>query len=346
MKTRAKVLIIVSLMMLILPIISFADGSPKLYIDDSITIDSNNKLRLDIKMENIESANKIVALGINVKYDTSKLEFSGAEAGNDLNATLKYDDNFPDEGRFSIAILSLSGLKDNGQYYTVSFKLKDGATGNIPVDLEISEASDNNGNQIDIDTIGTIIRIDSDEIKEEKKELIPTNQVVEKFETTEVEPITSIKKIISEQANVVIKESDVLSYEVENPEIIELLDDGTIIPVQDGTSKVKLKLNGQDIGTATVEVKDGKIEKITGNEEIIQEKYDTKVNISELDGIYTDEEIKESLNKEDKAYSLSNVKRANTEEKNDNKWKIVLAIIITLFLIFIIIKKIKKGEKR
>lgn len=345
MKIQAKLLIIVSLVMLVIPVLSFADGTPKLFLEDTVKYENSDKVTLNIRMENIESAEKIVALGINVKYDASKLEFTGSKAGKDLKATIKHDQDFPEEGRFSIAIISVSGLSKDGLYYSATFRVKEGVKENIPIELEVSEATDSDGNNINIETTGTIIKLSSEQ-KEETKILEPTNQVVENFEITEIEPVTSIETVITENGNIEVREEDVLSYEVENSNVIELLDDGTIIPNQDGTSKVKLKLNGQDIGTTIVEVKDGKVVKITGEKDIISETYNTKVNIAELDNVYSEEEIKKSLKPiiEDENF-LTNTVETNTDNKNFN-WKIVLVIIIILFLMFIFIKKFNMGRKK
>ena len=340
MKKQAKILIIVSLMMLVIPVLSFATGNPKLYISNVEKYENDDKVTLNIAMDNIEASNNMVVLGINVKYDPEKLEYKSSKAGKDLESTIKYCKNITEEGRVAIAIINTDGFDKNGSYYTVTFRIKKDVTDNIPIELEVKEATDDNGNNITIETKNTLLKIYSDDIKE-KKELVPTNQKIEEFEVTKVEPVTSIETVITEKANIEIKEDDILSYEVEDSSVIELLDDGTIIPNQDGTTKVKLKLNGQDIGTTVIEVKDGKIVSITGNEEIVPEKYETKVNISELEGVYSKEEIEKSLN-----YNIEDITvKASDGEKTGIDLKIVFAIIIILFLIFIYIKNHKKERK-
>ena len=348
MKTKIYLLIIVSLVMLVFPLVSFADSTPRIYIDDQVKYEKN-KVTLNINMENIESADPIVALRIDLKYDSSKMEFAGAKAGKDLKATLKYDEDFPDENRFSIAAISLNGLENNGLYYTVSFKIKENVNENIPIELSIKEATNSDGKNIKIESSGTTIKLSDDKIEnnEETKKLEQTDQTIENFELTNIEPLTSIETIITENGNVEVREEDILSYEVENPDVVELLNDGTMIPNKDGLTKVKLKINGQDVGTATIEVKDGNITKVSGEEKIVEDVYDKKVNIAELEDVYTEEEIKSSLtsssNNENKITNNTNTVENKTK---DNNYFPIIVVIIILLLMFIFIKKIKTRRKK
>ena len=250
---KAKILIIVSLMMLVLPLFSFADSDPMMYIEN-VTQNENNNVDLNIIMENIETSRKLVALRIDVKYDPSMLEFVQSKAGKDLKATIKYDEDFPDEGRFSIAILSVGGLNKDGLYYSATFKIKEGITEDIPINLEIGEAADEDGNAINIKTQGIVIKTHSNN----EEQPLESQTQIQQEETRASEPISNIGDIVTDRI-ISTDENSELSYEVEDDSVIEVLEDGTIIPNKDGTTEVTLKFNGEDVGTATVKVKDGKL---------------------------------------------------------------------------------------
>lgn len=312
--------------MLILQTFSFAEGTPKVYIEGIEKDENSDKVNLNIIMENIESANKMVALRIDVKYDPEKLEFINSKAGKDLKATIKYDEDFPDEGRFSIAILSVGGLSKNGLYYTATFKIKDGVTKDIPIGLEIGEATDDDGHSIKIDTEGTTIKLSSDAEEPEQIEE-PIVQIINEFEVADIGPTTTIGSILTENTDISLRENDVVHYEIEDTSVIQILEDGTLVPINDGTCEVTLRIDGQEDENTKVlvEVKDGKIVKITGKETAIE-----KTNVENRL-----EPIENSVVKE---------KNANEEKANDINW---FGIIVILFWIFIfIIMFFKIGRKK
>ena len=79
-----------------------------------------------------------------------------------------------------------------------------------------------------------------------------------------MQEIETIENIITKNADIEITPEDSITYEVEDSNIAEIANNGLIIPNQEGTTKVKVSLNGQDIGTLDVVVKDGKVQKVCG----------------------------------------------------------------------------------
>lgn len=312
-------------------VFSLAASTPKVYLEDAIKYDNSENVTVSIYMKDVNT--KIVALGLDLKYDTSKLEYVSSKAGKDLKATLKLDEDFQEESRVAIGIIAMSGLKNDGLYYQITFKVKD-STSNIPLELSLREATDSDGNDIQIETQDAEIKITKEEKKEENKTLQP----IQNFEVENVEDLTSIEDIITENASIEVGAEDVITYEVEDTNIVEVLNDGTIIPNKDGTSKVKLKMNGQDIGTIEVTVKDGKIEKVTGKEEAQESNSNISQVIENSEDELTKEENNSSINEEK---NIENTIENNTQSK---LW-IIPIIIVIIILIFILIIRKKRRKK-
>lgn len=309
----------------VLSLFSVAANKPTVYLEDTIKYDNKDNVTVSIYMKDTNP--DIVTLGLDLKYDTSKLEYVNSKAGKDLKATLKLDENISEESRVAIAIISVNGLKNDGLYYQINFKVKD-ASQDIPLELSLREATDSDGNDIKIETTDGKIVISQEEVKQEEQKKV---EKIEDFEVTDVDELTSVEDIISEATKVEVGSEDVITYEVEDTSIVEILNDGTIIPNKNGSSKVRVKMNGQDIGTVEILVKDGTVEKITGKEEVSDF---TPVNNLQ-------KEKSEIINKEE--YSSSN----NLESQNKTShFYIILIVIIVIFTIVILIFINRKQRRK
>lgn len=322
------------LILIVLNVFSLAASTPKVYLEDAIKYDNSENIIVSIYMKDVNT--KIVTLGLDLKYDTSKLEYVSSKAGKDLKATLKLDENFPEESRVAIGIIAMSGLKNDGLYYQITFKVKDSSS-NIPLEISLREATDSDGNDIQVDMQGAEIKITKEEVKQEERKNI---EPIQDFEIENVEDLTSIEDIITENASIEIGAEDVITYEVEDNSIVEILNDGTIIPNENGTSKVKLKMNGQNIGTVEVTVKDGKIEKVIGKKEA------QEINSSSSQTIEKNEN--ELITGENNFFAdgEENIGNDNTISKSNqsNLW-IIPIIIVIIILIFILIIRKKRRKK-
>lgn len=300
----------------IFSVLSLAANTPKIYIEDVIKYDNKETVTVSIYMKDTNP--DIVTLGLDLKYDTSKLEYVNSKAGKDLTATLKLDENMPEESKVAIAVLSISGLKKDGLYYQITFKVKD-ASQDIPLELLVKEATDSDGNDIKIETTNGKIVIATAEKEPVENKPIENKPVekIEDFEVDKVDEITSIEDVISNVTKIEVGQDDVITYEVEDTDIVEILKDGTIIPNKNGTSKVRVKMNGKDIGTIEISVKDGLIEKITGKEEI------TKT-------VFKDKENK---------VSVEETKVQDTDKKTNQFYIMEIIVGVIIFIVLIIIKK-------
>lgn len=313
----------------IFDIFSLAASLPKVYLEDIIKYENNENVTVNIYMENINP--ELVTLGLDLKYDTSKLEYVSSKAGKDLKATLKLDENLADESRVAIGIVAINGLKNDGLYYQITFKVKD-TKADIPLDISVREATDSNGNDIKIETVGAKIQISNEE-KEEDKNETEKIQPIENFEVKEVEDLSTIEEIITDNTSIKIGNDDIFTYDVEDSNIVEVLSDGTMIPNKDGTSKVRVKINGQDVGIVEVTVNDGKIEKVVGKEEAESNIFQSKENLSETENVNALE-------------NKSILKNENNQENVNSKAKNYFCVIAIAFIVIIAIVVIRKHRRK
>lgn len=323
-----------------------ASYEPYIYIKDAIKYKNSDEVIVQVYMEN--SDKKIVTLGLDLEYDTEKLEYVSSKPGKDLKASIQLAENMIEENRVAIGAVSISGFKNNGIYYEVVFKVKDSSQ-DIPIKLKVREATDSKGNDVKISQKDGIIKISSDE-NNEVIDKSPENQKIDEFEKNDIKEFETLEEILTNNGNIEISDNDNLIYETESNDIIEVLDDGVIIPNKDGRTNVRIKLNGENIGNVEVEVKDGNVLKVSGNEN----------KLDFIASATTEENIKNSNNtiKTENKNGSENTKLENDNEKNTKEIKIeniknkvfstifiFIFIIIILFIIFFIIKKKRGGRK-
>ena len=167
---------------------------------------------------------------------------------------------------------------------------------------------------------------------EEKKQV---KQELANFETKDVELLESIENIIISNGNVELLPEDELIYEIEHNDVLEVLDDGTMIPKKDGTTTVRIKLNGNIIGTVQIKVQNGKVSKIAK----VKNKDDF------IPQATTDEEVK--IDKLVEEYKLKYLAIQKREQQNELLVELVLVLtIITIILkMFLFFKKNRGGTK-
>lgn len=335
MSNRFKIVIIVFIYLIFLGFTNNvqANGNCKLYIQDITKYVNSNNVVVNIYMENVDT--QITTLGLNLEYDTSKLQFISSKAGNDLRATVKLAENIQEKGKVSIAALALDGFKNNGLYYSVTFQVLDDSS-NIPIKLSKREITDKDGKDINVELQGTTIKISKETTVIEKS---PENQKIEKFEVVEQPEYNNLDTYIQEQGQIEVLGNDTLVYEIENNEIVEVQDDGTIIPVKDGTTNVRVKLNNDTIGNVVVEVENKEIKSISATDEIKEFQPTSRSQDIKL--------IEKNIEEEKKlAETISMEKEKNATKSSESKksWMIIVFIFI-LILVICIIFKIQKRKK-
>lgn len=310
-----------------------AATKPSFYIKDVTKYSNSNKVVIEIYSENISK--NITSWSLDVKYDSKKLEFLNSKAGKDLSATFKLAENVPQESKVSMGAINITGFDKEGLYYQVSFKVLDDSA-DIPVELVAKEVCDKDGNDVSCSVkSGKIIIPKEEKIKTETK--TETKKEINDFEVTEIEQLESIENILINSANMKFDIEDDLVYETEHIDILEIMDDGTMIPKSNGITTVRIKNNYQLIGTVEIEVKDEKIIRVTKVEN--NNKFLPEATTSEEQTI---EEVVEEYKKE-----IAKVEKAE-RDKLLISFCIIVLILITMTVIlriYLIIRKRNKGGR-
>ena len=305
-----------------------ASENCKLYIEDITKYVNSNNVVVNIYMKNVNT--QITTLGLNLEYDKSKLEFISSKAGKDLHATVKLAENKQEQGKVSIAALALDGFKSDGIYYSITFKVLDDSE-EIPISLSKREITDKDGKDIEVETAGTKIKISKETTNIEKS---PENQKIENFEINEKIEYDKLDTYIQEQGKIEVLGNDILVYETENNEVVEIQDDGTIIPIKNGTTNVRVRLNDDIIGNVVVKVESDKVKSISATDEAKE--------FQALSSSQNVQLIEKNIEEENQLAKTISIEKENEDKntivKND---VVVIAILLVLFIlgVYVILKK-------
>ncbi len=330
-----KLMITFCLFILLIAINSYASTKTCFVIKDVTKSSNSDKVTINLSLENPNK--NITSWSLDVKYDQTKLEFVNSRAGKDLSATFKLAENLPSESRVAIGAVSFTGFKKAGDYYSLTFRVKD-LSEDIPLEINLREISDSKGNLVDCEVKNGKILIPKnndvkvEETKEEKKQV---KQEISNFEKKDIELLESIENIIISNGNIELLPEDELIYEIEHNDILEVLDDGTMIPKKDGTTTVRIKLNGEIIGTVQIYVQNGIVSKVS--------KAKNKKDF--IPQATTDEEVK--IDKVVEEYRQKYLAIQKREKQNELLVELVLILTsITIILkMFLFIRKNRGGTK-
>ena len=303
-----------------------ASENCKLYIEDITKYVNSNNVVVNIYMKNVNT--QITTLGLNLEYDKSKLEFISSKAGKDLHATVKLAENKQEQGKVSIAALALDGFKSDGIYYSITFKVLDDSE-EIPISLSKREITDKDGKDIDVEIAGTKIKISKETTNIEKS---PENQKIQNFEINEKIEYDNLDTYIQEQGKIEVLGNDILVYETENNEVAEIQDDGTIIPVKDGTTNVRVRLNDDIVGNVAIDVKNNEVKSILATDEAKEFQASSSSQNVQL--------IERNIEEENKLAKTISIEKENEKENTIVK-NVVIAILLVLSIlgVYVILKK-------
>lgn len=325
--------IIFVILVLLLSINVKAVTKPTFYIKDVTKFTNSDKVTIEIYSENIDKS--ITSWSLDVKYDPNKLEFVNSKSGKDLSATFKLAENVPGQNKVSVGAINITGFNKEGLYYLISFKVLDDST-DIPLELFVKEICDKDGNEISCESKNGNIIIPKEEVIKEtniKKEI----KEIQNFEVTEVEQLETIENILVNNCNMEFSVDDDLIYETERVDILEVMDDGTMIPKSDGITTVRIKNNNALIGTVEIEVKNEQIVRVTKVENA--KKFIPEATTSEE---FTIDEVVEEYKKE-----YAKVEKAERDKLLMSFCILVLVLIsMTIILrIYMLIRKKNKGGR-
>ena len=283
-------------------------------VEDINDVESGSTINVVVQAKNLENASqKPIGIKLDLLYNPDVIEYISAEKGKNAGSAIALHENYTDEGRIRIGLVSFADMNQSGEYYSVQFKVKDNiSVASTPITLEVAEVSDSSGNAINCDIQNAIIsfkgvtiqenpkqeddddankeetnsenQVESNETNNEKEAGAKGEDNVDKTEqslgiaqkiaiTDKNKNITSFFKEDSK-----LEVGTELTYEVENPEILEIDEQGNIVPKEKGTTKVTIRDTNNQEEIITIEV---------GDKETLEEKSEvsTRIILISLGGI-------------------------------------------------------------
>ena len=279
MRTTIKIILLTLFMIFSLFIGKVnADSNIEFSIESKEGVKAGDTVSFIIRMDNVsEQDKKPVGIKLDVYYEKDLLEFVSAEKKDVANGSIDLNQDYPEEGRIRIGVVSISAIKNSGELYAVTFKVKNDITKNeAEVRLEINELIDADDNEIPYTVKNGIIKFEGVQVQntsqqndEQENENVQNTEGVEGQETGNL-TLTSgesknIKDIIKEKYPDMNVQGQ-LTWKVENPEILEIDGQGNIIQKKEGTTNVEV--TDEEGNTKTIPIT---ISSVTSNTDEAQE---------------------------------------------------------------------------
>lgn len=274
-------------------------------VEDINDVEPGSTINVVVQAKNLENASqKPIGIKLDLLYNPDVIEYISAEKGKNAGSAIALHENYTDEGRIRIGLVSFADMNQSGEYYSVQFKVKDNiSVASTPITLEVAEVSDSSGNAINCDVQNAIISFKGVTTQENpkqeekddanKKEINSENQVENNEKDNEKEEAKGEDNVdkteqslgIAQKIAITDKDENItsflkedsklevgteLTYEVENPEILEIDEQGNIVPKEKGTTKVTIRDTNNQEEIITIEV---------GNEETLEEKSEVSTGI-------------------------------------------------------------------
>ena len=260
MVKRITVILLVIILFSIGFYVCYANSN--VYIEaESKTVDAN-EFSVKLKMDNVDKNNPLAGIKLDLFYDNDLLEVTGVKKIKGAGSSVDLHENYANEGRLRICLISVLGISNSGEFYEISFWVinNDKIDNQTELKIDVKEISDKEGNVIDADTKSGIIEFNDVQGINQKEYKITINIDEKKDDLDELEESDldedldlSLNDINKSNINYYInnKKNNLdlntkLSYKVENEEILTIEEDGEItVPTRkDNTNDLFLSWGG------------------------------------------------------------------------------------------------------
>lgn len=275
--------------------------SPKIRADSNINLKVESKQvdseEFSVKISVDSIVDSISGIKMDLYYDNTSFQVVDGKKLSAAGGSIDLYENYANEGRVRIGIVSIIGMSKPGDLYEIKFKILN--TTNLDnkaeFKLTVKETTDNNGNTLETSTEDGIITFsginieNKNEKDEDSKIIINIDDIddIDNIETSENINISlndtniknqNINSIINER-NTNLDTNSILSYKVENEDIVAIDEDGNIIAKTTGdTNIIVTDENGnQEIITISVinnDMKDDAEHQEYENNNIVNKKID------------------------------------------------------------------------
>lgn len=209
----------------------------ELSVDRIKDVEAGKTVTLIIRGDNIsEQENKISGIKFDIFYDTNNLEFVSADKLDAASGTIDLNENYPEEGRIRIGMVSLTGLNKSGELYKIELKAKEKLNKKeVEIRLEPKEIIDKENNEIPCEVKNGAITF-KEKTGESKEEIIEEN----KQEVTNInENINQNESHIAQTQENLKNTNQITIITEENKNIKELLNENGIMQSVDEANMQK-----------------------------------------------------------------------------------------------------------
>ena len=174
LKSNIKVICIIFMMFIMSNFIllqSKANAEISFSVDSLNEVEKSSNIAVNIKGENFENASKKPnGIKFDLFYDSSLLEFVSAQKGDAVSSAIDLNENYTDEGRVRIGIVSLTSINKSGIFYQVTFKVKDNISVNSSdLKLEMKEVSNSSGEELETTVKNGVINFKRSDVQKSEE---------------------------------------------------------------------------------------------------------------------------------------------------------------------------------
>lgn len=174
LKSNIKVICIIFMMFIMSNFIllqSKANAEISFSVDSLNDVEKSSNITVNIKGENFENASKKPnGIKFDLFYDSSLLEFVSAQKGDAVSSAIDLNENYTDEGRVRIGIVSLTSINKSGIFYQVTFKVKDNISVNSSdLKLEMKEVSNSSGEELETTAKNGVINFKRSDVQKSEE---------------------------------------------------------------------------------------------------------------------------------------------------------------------------------
>ena len=123
MKQLLVISILIFIVLLIFPSLCFADSEMTIYAESKTVSEENFSIK--IIGENFDESKELAGIKLDIFYDNTAFKFVDAKKMKASGMAITLHENYANEGRVRIGIVSLTGLSTSGELYEIKFKVID-----------------------------------------------------------------------------------------------------------------------------------------------------------------------------------------------------------------------------
>lgn len=212
-------IILIVIILLTIKVNANANAKFKLLVNSVENIKSGEKITLKINLDNIsKDESEISGIKFDVFYDKDNLEFVSAKKLNVASGSMDLYQDYPEEGRIRIGLISLTGINKSGELYEITLKTKELITKKeVDIRIETKEVIDKNNNEIECEIENGIVKFEGIAV-ENTEQMVQETEANQKINKQEKSP--NAEQSQTNNATTINNEENEISEDYLNEEIV------------------------------------------------------------------------------------------------------------------------------